>query len=84
MSLRPVFLRNEKGREAQNRLNQVTKVLPTARLKRIRVTTLRGHMQFKVMVLTSHNEEILIRMVRQHKISSTISKIEWTTPYTML
>jgi hypothetical protein len=55
MILRPVLLRKERGKEPQmNRLNQVTKVLQTARLKKIRVTILKGYMVFKVMVLMGH------------------------------
>ncbi len=60
------------------------KVLPMAHLTRLRVTTLKGYVEFNVMVFMGCKEEILIKTARQHRISSTTFKIEWIMPCTML
>lgn len=55
-----------------------------AHLTRLRVTTLKGYVEFKVMVFMGCKEEILIKTARQHRISSTTFKIEWIMPCTTL
>jgi hypothetical protein len=66
------------------RLNRVTKVLQMDRLRRIRVTTLKEYMEFKVMALRGHKEEILIKMAVRHRNFSIIFKTGLTMLCTML
>ncbi len=54
------------------------------RLRRISVTTLKEYMEFKVMALRGHEEEVLIKMAVCHRNFSIIFKTGLTMLCTML
>ncbi len=54
------------------------------RLRRISVTTLKEYMEFKVMALRDHREEIIIKMAVRHRNFSIIFKTGLTMLCTML